>query len=483
MANRLILISAISGIAFSLSSLSASESELSTRFTLTMKRAVVEAQKNDPWLVANKHSQDAIESMSIAADTLPDPKMSIGIANLASDTLDFNQEAMTQFKVGVSQMFPRGSSLEIKKKQLQLIGSQFPYQRENRRANVAVTASKLWLDAYEAQESIVLIENDRSLFEQLADVAEASYSSTVGKTRQQDIIRAQLELTRLEDRLTMLKQKQETSLQKLSQWMSQYLLNSDSSSAIEPAIKSSLIVLEKALPNIKMLQATLFNSTTEINQQLLFKYFSQHPAVNALDQKIKASQSGIDLAKQKYKPQWGVTAAYGTRNDAPNGVDRADLFSISVSFDIPLFTENRQDKQVQSAVSISAAVKTEKWLLIRKLIASFESYRAQLIRINERQALYQQRLLPQMHEQAEASLTAYTNDDGDFSEVVRSRIAELNASIDALSIDVERQKNIIHLNYFFIRRAEDLVSIEQSVKTSAAQSSKSKLNNRRGASS
>jgi len=84
------------------------------------------------------------------------------------------------------------------------------------------------------------------------------------------------------------------------------------------------------------------------------------------------------------------------------------------------------------------------------MIAKFEIGRSQFIRLNERQKLYQERLLPQMHDQAEASLTAYTSDDGDFSEVVRSRIAELNASIDALSINVDRQKTIIQLNYFFV---------------------------------
>ena len=33
-----------------------------------------------------------------------------------------------------------------------------------------------------------------SLFEQMAEVAKASYSNVVGKTRQQDVIRAQLEI-------------------------------------------------------------------------------------------------------------------------------------------------------------------------------------------------------------------------------------------------------------------------------------------------
>lgn len=53
-----------------------------------------------------------------------------------------------------------------------------------------------------------------------------------------------------------------------------------------------------------------------------------------------------------------------------------------------------------------------------------------------------------MNDQAEASLNAYTNDDGDFAEVVRARIAELNANIDYLSINIDRLKTIAELNYF-----------------------------------
>jgi outer membrane protein TolC len=423
---------------------------LDTQDKLTLNVAVQTAQKNDLWLVANQHQQDSIESLSMAADTLPDPKMSLGVANIAADSFNFDQEAMTQFKVGISQMFPRGDSSAIKRQQLKLMGSQFPYQRKNRKAKVAVAVSELWLDTFKAQESIALIEKDRALFEQLADVAQASYSSAVGKTRQQDIVRAQLELTRLDDRLTMLKQQQEMSQKKLAKWLSNYQGETELDFEQHTHFR-----IANRLPNTQLSQNQLMVSNENISQNILYRFFSNHPSVKSIDQKIKASHSGIKLAKQKYKPEWGVSAAYGVRDSAPNGNDRADLFSVGVSFDIPLFTSNRQDKQVESAISTTSAIKTEKWLLIRKLIAQFETSRTKLKRLNQRQALYSNRLLPQMHEQAEASLTAYTNDDGDFSEVVRSRIAELNASIDALSIDVEKQKTIIQLNYYFINNPPD----------------------------
>ena len=430
---------------------------------LRLETAVRQAQQNDPWLIGNKHSQNSIEAMSVAAGTLPDPKMAVGLINLPTDTFNFDQEPMTQFKIGISQMFPRGDSRKIRSEQLELVGSQFPYQRLDRKAKIVVTVSQLWLDAYNAQESIALIEKDRPLFEQLADIAEASYSAAYGRTRQQDIIRAQLELTRLDDRLTMLRQKQEMFMEKLSEWVSDYFSEEygERSSSVHPPSWSSL-ELVKDLPNIKMLRESLYLSNREASPQKFFEYVSTHPSLLALDREIEASKIGIDLARQKYKPEWGINAGYGYRDEDRNGNDLADFVSLGISFDLPFFTKNRQDKEVQSSVSQAEAVKTKKWALVRKMIAGFEKTKTQFKRLNERQMLYQEQLLPQMNEQAEASLTAYTNDDSDFAEVVRSRIAELNAQIDALGINVERQKAIVELNYYFMEDADDIIAYNSS---------------------
>ncbi len=434
-------------------------SEMKDGEVLSLKMAIEAAQANDPWLVGNRHTQEAIESMSISSGTLPDPKISLGLANLPTDTFDFNQEPMTQVKIGISQMFPRGDSLEIKQKQLKIMGSSYPFQREERKANVVVMVGKLWLDAYKAQESIALIENDRPLFEQLADVAEASYSTALGKTRQQDIIRAQLELTRLDDRLTVLKQKQQMITEKLSQWLSEYFHKeylpgdvSESGGAWSPTS------LERQLPDIKMIEESIYTAKKKADPEELFGYFSKHPSIAALDKNIEASEMGVELARQKYRPEYGVSASYAFRDDDQSGNKRADFVSVGLTFDLPLFTKNRQDKDVLAAVSQAEAVKTKKWLLVREMIADFENARSQLMKLNERQHLYRSVLLPQMHEQAEASLSAYTSDDGDFAEVVRARIAELNAQIDALGIDVDRQKTLIMLNYYFMTTPDDIVA-------------------------
>ena len=64
----------------------------------------------DPWLVGSQYREEALLSEATAAGSLPDPKLNIAAGNLPLDTFDVNQEAMTQFTVGVSQAFPRGDS-------------------------------------------------------------------------------------------------------------------------------------------------------------------------------------------------------------------------------------------------------------------------------------------------------------------------------------------------------------------------------------
>jgi len=419
--------------------------------SLSLDIAIEQAQKNDPWLAENRHEQAALDSLSIAAGTLPDPRVSLGLVNIGADNLDFNQEDITQLKAEISQMFPRGDSLQLQTQKLQLLSQQNPYLRDDRKRQVAVTVATIWFDVFKAKESIRLIDNDRALFEQLVEISEASYSTAYGGTQQQDVIRAQLELTRLDDRLTQLKQQQEVSQKRLGQWVSgqfmEHYSNFGDTSITSPYFSG---INSQSLPQRDLLFPELMEIEDAKIAEALTTYLIKHPAVSAVESRIEASNTDVELTRQKYKAQWGINAGYGYRGNDDSGTNRADLFSLGVSFDLPIFTENRQDKQVSAAISESESIKIQKWMLLRKMISEFETAKVQLQRLNQRSQLYQQELLPQIHEQAEAALTAYTNDEGDFSEVVRARIDVLDAEIDKLDIDVERQKTISQLNYFLV---------------------------------
>jgi len=367
--------------------------------------------------------------------------LSLGFANLPTDTFALDQEPMTQLKVGVSQQFSRGKTLKLKRQQLEQKSEQTIFQREDRKAAVTLTVAQLWLEWFRQQKTIALIEKDRNLFEDLAEIVNANYASALGNTQQHDIIQAQVELTRLEDRLYRLYQAADVYRAKLGEWL--------------PKSIGNLQNLE--LPKVSLSAPSLIDKMNHDNggennnnsNAKISQYFLQHPRIRLLDQKIMVGDTVIQLAKEKYKPQWGINGSYAWRDDDPIGNDRADFLSVALTVDLPLFTTNRQDKQVSAAIAQTEAIKTEKYQLLRQLSAQAKQATATLNRLDQRQQLYQTRLLEEIDEQVETSLTAYTNDNADFNQAVRARIAQLNTRIDALNIDIDRLKIMAQLNYLF----------------------------------
>lgn len=393
---------------------------------LELTSVINAAIENDPWLRQSVQMQDALLDESIAEGALPDPRITIGAANLPTDTFDTGQEAMTQATIGFTQRIPRGDSRRLGRDKKSQMASVQPFRRENRRGQVIETATHLWLDIWRSQQSIRLIEQNRGLFEQLEDVAEVGYTSASMGARQQDVIRASLELTRLEDRLTVLHSQLASGREALGEW-------------IGPN-RAKLAVTED-VPDELLRASPLARVETAAGALI------HHPSIRATDRLIDVRAIDVELARQAYKPEWSVFAQYGYRDRAPNGQDRADLFSVGIGFDLPIFTGNRQDRKLSASAARLEASKTERILKIRQLQAKARVAMARIERLDQRINLYQRTLLPQMEEQASAALTAYNNDDGDFAEAVRARIAELNANVELIQIMAERAKHLASFRY------------------------------------
>ncbi|WP_296933162.1 TolC family protein [uncultured Marinobacter sp.] len=393
---------------------------------LELSEAIVAATGNDPWIRQSAQIQEALLEESVADGALPDPRMTIGAANLPTDTFDTGQEAMTQATIGLTQRIPRGNSRQLASAKKEEMAGVQPFRRANRRAQVEQTVTQLWLEVWRTERSIRLIESNRGLFEQLEDVAAAGYTSATMGARQQDVIRASLELTRLEDRLTALNLQQASGREALAEWIGE-------DQAGLPVTENIPHELLRALPT----------AWAEVSADSLLR----HPAVRATDQLIEVQSVEVDLARQSYKPEWSVSAQYGYRDRAPNGQDRADLFSVGIGFDLPIFTGNRQDRKLNASVARLEAAKTGRLLQIRELRAKARAAIARIQRLDDRIALYEQTLLPQMEAQASAALTAYNHDDGDFAEAVRGRIDELNARVELIQMKAERAKNLASFRY------------------------------------
>lgn len=417
---------------------------------LSLQQTLRIAVQNDPWLAGNNLQEQAMLANSDAAATLADPVVSIGIANLPTDGFSFNQEPMTQLKIGVTQQFSRGNSLALKKQQLLEQAGQYPYLRQDRQAKIKVSVAELWLTIFTTQQRILVIEKSRPLFAQLVDIAQAHYSSAQGTTRQQDIVNAQVQLARLEDRLSALKTQRDTQLAKLDQWLySGDELNAqwqDSDITDFPKIWPTLPAIEPAVTALLQPQ----------QRAKLAQYLAQHPAVLAIEQQIKSANSAVQLAEQQYQPQWGINASYAYRDNDPIGNNRADFLSIGLSVDVPLFTTQKQDKTLQASRLQTEAIKTEKWLALRSLLSQLLATWQNIESLHGRIQHYSVQIMPQMAEQSEAALTAYTTDDGNFSDVMRIDIAQLDIELEYIELQNQHAIRLMQLQYFVHNKSQQL---------------------------
>lgn len=399
---------------------------------LTLEMAVQQAIANDPWLTGSQQNETAILARSEAARVLPDPRFNFGLMNFPTDTFNYAQEPMTQISVGVTQMLPRGDTLELNSQRLRLQSEQMPLLREDRKAKVVLTVTQLWLDTLKASRSISLIEGNRILFEQLTDIVSSSYSSTLGQTRQLDLVRAQLELDQLDERLTQIQQQQTRAVQQLDEWLAG---TSSVVSMLTPA-------LDQSMPE--------WSTPIVLSQDDLTQRLVQHPSLRLMDQMIRVAQAEIQIAEQQYEPEWMINSSYGFRGDDARGNNRPDLFSVGVSVDVPIFSSKRQDSQVQAETYEKESLRTDRLLKLRSLLANYRTLEAELQRLDQRRELYRNKLLPGLEQSAEAAINAYTVDDGNFADVVQARIGELNAKLAQLSIEVEHSKKVAEMQYLLV---------------------------------
>jgi len=418
--------------------------------SLSLNEAIRIAQTNDDWLARSELIQARLMHLSDGADAWPDPTISISMLNLPVDSFALDQEPMTQFKLGATQMLPRGDTLSLQQKKYQVVADEQPFQRDDRKRKVALYTSQLWLDAYKSNASYRLVEQAKPLFDKLGAIVSASYAASSGSTRQQDIISAELELLRLNDRLVELDTQRKVALAKLSQY-----LFSSKEKVIAQEISHyrswAKFDLPTTLAPIAKHDKQLLRQLAATEPHIRYQFIEHHPMLGALTQRIRASSVDIELAEQRLKPQFGLNASYAFRDDPAGGIDgnnRADFFSIGMSLSLPLFSNKQRDADIAGSVKMHEAVRTEKRLLIRELIAGLSSAYENYLGAAQRYDIYMQQILPKTSQQAQVSTKAYTNDIGNFDEVLRAKIAELDTKVTLLEIEVYKRKALAQLHYF-----------------------------------
>ena len=230
------------------------------------------------------------------------------------------------------------------------------------------------------------------------------------------MLRAELELSLLDDRLGELQQNRARAEAELSRYIG--------GNAARPSPDN--------LP-VFMLPGTV----EEIENRLV-----RHPIVRVSDAMIGVEDTDVELAKQAYKPAWAIEGGYGAR-----GADRPDFASVGVSLTIPLFTGKRQDRALSAARKDKSAAELDRATTLLDLRRDLVRAYADWTQLERRVNLYDDAVIKRANDTANASISAYGGGLTDFPEVIRSQLAELDAELKRLELRVDHAKAWAQLSY------------------------------------
>ena len=412
---------------------------------LSLEQALQLAIQHDPLLKGNAHRKDRFNAEAEASSYWANPQVSASVQNLPTDGFAFDQEPMTQFKVGLKQQLPRGDENLYSQQKYQVMADQMSVESQARKAWLKREVTLTWLNWVYATRRLGLLDKEKLLLTQLLDFTESRYSQGVGAAAQQDILQVRLALLSLDDKYVQAYQQKNEARSALSKWFGAPLDESVSA----PLTHSTQDAIEvDAILNSSNLSFSSFLTVIESSEP--FSILQHHPEATLLKIQTQIEAQNLNIAREQTKSQWAFEASYGYRQDAQNGASRADFVSLGVQVDLPFFNKSRQDASIAAAASKMSASETDFRLKVNELAANAEVLKSRLSALSERKALYETALVGETQQLSEAELTAYTTDTGDIGDVVNANLKQVQVQDDLLKIDIERARTLASLAYLYL---------------------------------
>jgi len=390
---------------------------------LSLQDAEKLAIERDTLIKSFYEKAQAFVEQSKAVNTWPDPRIKLGAQAVPIDSFDLEQEPMTQLILGYQQMLPRGDSLEYAAESMSAMSRMQLAKAEKRKRNVLLQVRRAWLDVVLQSESIRIIQANRQLFIKMLDISQSYYAA--GRQHQQDVVQAELEISLVDDRLEQVISKLIVSKANLAKWVGE----------------------ENVLGGIEFNKTDLAMKPLT-NTLALQKALEQNPELVVANENIISQIKKLDMADEQYSPQWGFDINYGSRSgNNPDGSERDDFLTAMVTLDLPVFTENKQDRTVAAEKQKLQASRYEQQDVKRMLTRRLQGINGRLKKLSDRYQLYKKKVIPQARQNAEVAMSGYQSGVVSFFTLTRAQVTELNTRLSDLRIKVDFNKAYAELQY------------------------------------
>ena len=385
--------------------------------TDTLAALVAELEHNSPELQAARRDVDMRVARIAPAGALPDPTLAASSMGGFGRPPFFPSASTVNgfWQLSLAQEFPfpgkRGLRTAVAATDVEAERWNF----EDRRRRLIADLKDTYLQYASVVRSLAIVSDNRKLADELRQVAEARFS--VGKGVQQDVIKAQLEISMLIERQTILEQQ----VRALTSRLNALLFRPADAPPMSP-LAYTIQPLPGDLPVLQSLVAT------------------GDAALQRDAKVIEKSQRSVELAKRDLRPDFrlGVTAQRYTG-------DMPWMYGVDFMLTLPVYAKTKQRPLIAEAAASLAGSQSARESTRTMAVADVTEAYLAMTAADQLLALYTDSVLPQARLSLESSLSAYQVGTVDFLSVLTSFEAVLAAETARVEQQTRREQALVRL--------------------------------------
>ncbi len=385
-----------------------------------LARLVDEALLNNPDLLSAEARWEMARQKIGPARSFEDPQLSFALSNYPIDSLSGDDTPMTGKEIQLSQLFPFPGKLTAR---AEIAEKQAMWQQglyEDAKGQLVQRVKDAWFRLYFQQQAIDLTRQNIDLLRDFIRLTETRYA--VGTGLQQDVLKAQVQRSKLQDKLFNLAQHKTSSLAELNR-----LLNRPAATPLEPPRKLKTTNIQASLV------------------QLMELAHSKRPLFSAYQAGIERYKAQRKLAKLDYYPNFKVFAGYRQREEvAGDPAEGSDFVSAGFSINIPLWQGKRRAVVAEADAGIRMAERQQQEFTNQVTFVISDQY-AQMEKNRDLVELFRTGIIPQAEQSFDASLAAYRVGDVDFLNLLDSLMTLYRYRVDYHRALADHERSVARL--------------------------------------
>jgi outer membrane protein TolC len=376
-----------------------------------LDRLVGEALEKKPEYAQARSVVAADRERVPQAGALPDPTLTLGIQNDGFSSIQVGKMETSFYQIAVTQPLywpgKRGLRTGIASRQVSVAEAQL----ERVRLGVEADVRRGYLDLLLVRDQLRLLERLEALWKQSEGLARARY--TVGEGPQSDLLRAQLERTRLQQQRWALELSERNRVQELNRLRSRPL--------DEPIATTRRLVdlADPAQPKIEDAHAGADERSPELKQARV---------------SVRLADERSALARRERYPDFAVSAGVMPRGSLD------PMWALSVSVGLPIWSGRKQGRAVAESEALEQGEKQGEESIRQVLRLRTEERAVQLETALKQNQLYRQMLLVQSDAAVESTMSQYKVGRVTFASVLEALSGYLADQAGYLESIVQAQR-------------------------------------------